>query len=76
MEKSYERSDPTKKVGEAHKIGSVEDLTLTIEVLNKFLGEKLRQMGGGRGAAASTPTGATWSVCHVDGVTDGDGGEV
>lgn len=59
--------------GKQYPVGSPEDLKLTIDILQKFFAEKLKAVelyDAGQRVLGTCPT---YSVCHVDGTTDGDG---
>lgn len=65
--------------GEVYTPGSPEDMRQVLENLNQFFTNKLRsielyQQGGGQNMRPETS--GTRSVCHIDGVDDGDGGKI
>ena len=64
--------------GEVFPPGSPEDIQQMLGLLNGFFANKLKAMelyraGNGDGGTA---TGSTHSICHIDGVDDGDGGKI
>ena len=61
--------------GEVYEPGSVEDIKQMLENLNQFFTNKIRAIELHQQGQQMRPneTGSTRSVCHVDGVDDGDG---
>jgi hypothetical protein len=61
--------------GQSHPPGSPEDYQLTLKILSQFITNKMKaaEMYRQKGESAAT-TGATKSICHIDGVTDNDEG--
>ena len=62
--------------GTVYPPGSPEDIQQMLGILNGFFSNKIKAIelfnaGAGDGG---TSTGSTFSICHIDGVDDGDGG--
>lgn len=65
------------EAGEIYTPGSPEDLTQMLQNLNQFFTNKIKSIElyqQGQTMRPADETGSTRSVCHVDGVDDGDGG--